>query len=126
MKRFWGIIFLFLATLFAPQKSYALDTNVRTVIVAGIYGTLIGTGMGLISYPFTKNVRGIFVGSSIGLYLGIIAGIYHIEHREDPGNPLRGYQFEATSQAWAFHTAADQGSSQLAYLEQAPALFAVN
>lgn len=67
---------------------HAIDRDTRSVIVAGVYGIGLGTAAGLASYPIHKSGRAIFMGTSIGLYLGIAAGIYHVTHRYDPGNPF--------------------------------------
>lgn len=75
---------------FACSKpALAIDRDVRSVIVAGGYGILGGTILGLASYPLTRDGRSVFIGSSVGLYLGIIAGIYYVMDRDNPENPLR-------------------------------------
>ena len=43
-------------------------------------------GLGLV--PFTKEIRTMFIGTSVGLVLGIIAGVYHINNRDNPQNPF--------------------------------------
>lgn len=65
-----------------------MDRDVRSVLRTSAYGALAGTALGVVSLPATKSVRGVFIGTSLGLYLGIAIGIYHITHRDDPGNPL--------------------------------------
>ncbi len=72
----------------------AVDADVKTVMVSSLYGAAIGTGLGLVSLPAHQSARGIFVGSSVGFFLGIAVGIYHINHRDDPQNPLRADLFE--------------------------------
>jgi hypothetical protein len=67
----------------------ALDRDTRSVLVAGGYGLLGGTVLGLASYPLTRDPRSIFIGSAVGLYLGILVGIYYDIERDNPQNPLR-------------------------------------
>lgn len=70
-------------------QSHAVSRDVKTVLAAGGWGILGGTVLGLISIPFTGNFKGVFMGTSIGLYLGIAGGFYHLAHQDDPTNPLR-------------------------------------
>lgn len=72
----------------APSAQ-ALDRDSRTVLKAGTYGILAGTAVGLLTWPVSQTNRSVFIGSSMGLYLGLAVGIYHITHRDDPSNPLR-------------------------------------
>jgi len=72
----------------ATKPAYAMDRDVKTVIKYGGYGILVGTGVGLITWPFTQDLRAVFMGTSIGLYLGIAIGIYQVFNRENPQNPL--------------------------------------
>lgn len=44
--------------------------------------------MGIVAWPLTGQGKSIFLGSSIGLYLGMIAGIYHISNKDNPENPF--------------------------------------
>jgi hypothetical protein len=74
---------------FASRPAFAMSRDVRSVIVAGEYGMLGGTLLGIASLPLARSGRSVFIGTSVGLYLGIVAGIYYIHHRDDPGNPLR-------------------------------------
>ncbi len=55
------------------RPALAIDRDVRSVIIAGGYGILGGTVLGAASYPLTRDLRSVFLGTSIGLYLGIIA-----------------------------------------------------
>lgn len=75
-------------TIGAP-RAQALERDSRTMLKAGGYGLLAGTAVGLLTWPVSKTSRSVFIGSSIGLYLGLAVGIYHITHRDDPSNPLR-------------------------------------
>jgi hypothetical protein len=78
------------ATALAPVRpAHAVDRDVRAVLIGGLYGMAGGTILGLASYPFTQKPRSIFIGTSIGLYLGIAVGFYYIWNRYDPENPLQ-------------------------------------
>ncbi len=90
-----------------PVQLLAIDRDVKAVLVTGTYGLVAGTAAGAISYPMTKSVRGVFIGSSIGLYLGIAAGVYYITHREDPDNPLRLNEYGGARGGLAADTEAD-------------------
>ncbi|MGK5088411.1 hypothetical protein WDW86_12705 [Bdellovibrionota bacterium FG-2] len=83
------IVGLLGGALFCPLKSYALDQSVATVIKCGEYGIVGGTILGLASLSFSKKPRTVFIGSSLGLYAGILAGFYYASHPEDPYNPFR-------------------------------------
>ena len=91
--RFIALILLAVTAL-APQRVQAVDRDVLFVIETAQYGLIGGTVLGLASLPMTHNARTIFIGSSIGLYLGIAAGLYLIFDREpsggDPFNAPRG------------------------------------
>ena len=67
----------------------AMSRDVKDVLTLGLYGIVAGTALGLATLPLAKSSRAIFIGSSVGLYLGLATGFYHITHRDDPGNPLR-------------------------------------
>lgn len=86
-----SVVSVFLATCPCAQ---AFNRDQRTVATAGLYGTLVGTLVGLVTLPVTQSGRNVFVGSSVGLYLGLAVGLYHMNHRDDPDNPLR-YQRNA-------------------------------
>lgn len=76
------------SVLAAPSNAHAVHRDVKSVLTFSAYGLAAGTLVGLASFPLTQNNRSVFVGSSMGLYLGMIVGIYYINHRYDPGNPL--------------------------------------
>lgn len=48
-----------------------------------------GTVLGLVTFPATQEVKTIFVGTSIGLYLGIAIGVYYVFDRENASQALR-------------------------------------
>jgi hypothetical protein len=66
-----------------------MDHDVRSVIVSGEFGLLGGAAIGLATLPFTGSLRNVFIGSSVGLWLGIAVGFYYISNRNNPDNPLR-------------------------------------
>ncbi len=83
------ITILLLLGCLTPKRAEALDQSVATVITCGEYGLVGGTFLGLASLSFTKKTRSIFLGSSLGLYAGILAGLYYATHMDDPANPFR-------------------------------------
>lgn len=89
MTRALAIALLMVAGFGFSQKAQAVHRNVRTVMTTGAYGIVGGTLVGLATVPMSKDFRTMFIGSSVGLYLGIAVGIYYILHRDDPTNPLR-------------------------------------
>ena len=83
-----ALVLLGVSLVGGARPAHAIDSTVRSMIVGSLYGAVAGTALGLISYPFSKSVRGIFMGSSIGLYLGVAVGYYYVQNKHDPGNPL--------------------------------------
>jgi hypothetical protein len=77
------------AVVVSSPSAQAMDSNVRAVLVAGGYGIAGGTLLGLATLPLSQDSRSVFIGSSVGLYLGVAVGLYFISHRDDPDNPLR-------------------------------------
>lgn len=75
------LIFLFGVFCFglqnAPAHALSLHPNVKRVIVFGAYGTAFGTLGGLVSLPLSRDWRTLFLGSSVGLYLGLAVGIVY-------------------------------------------------
>lgn len=82
----------------AHEAQASTGRDVRTMLYASGYGVLGGTAMGLVSLPFHRSTKGVYLGSLLGLGLGLMVGAYHVTHRDDPGNPLRGHA-EAASPA---------------------------
>jgi hypothetical protein len=80
---------LLIFTVASASPAYAVNRDVRAVLTTRAYKIAAGTALGAVTYPFTHDFRTVLIGSSVGLFLGIAAGIYHINHRDDPGNPLR-------------------------------------
>ena len=68
-----------------PARAHALDSDTRTVLRDSGYGLVGGTVIAAAFLPLTGGgARQVFIGSSVGLYIGIIAGIYVITHRDEP------------------------------------------
>ncbi len=90
MKRLGVLVcvFLLLGSAVASKKANALDRDVRAVMLISVYGMAGGTALGLISLPSHQSLRGVFMGTSVGLYVGILIGLYFIHNRDDPQNPL--------------------------------------
>lgn len=83
----WILLFaLMIGNGAAP--AFCVPRDQKAIATSGLYG--IGGGMlaGLLLFPVARTSRTIFIGGSVGLYLGIAVGVYHIYHRDDPGNPL--------------------------------------
>jgi len=51
-----------------------MHRDVRFILTTGVLGILGGTILGLASYPMSKEIKTIFLGSSVGLYLGLAFG----------------------------------------------------
>lgn len=83
------IAVLLLLSVSLSESAHAWDTDKRTIVTAAEYGLVIGTLAGLLTLPVSGSARSVFVGTSVGLYLGLLVGIYHNGHRHDPDNPLR-------------------------------------
>ena len=72
-----------------PRAVSAGETSdLKTLEVFSLYGAGAGTVVGLAGVPFSKSIKTMFVGTSVGLVLGIIAGVYHINNRNNPQNPF--------------------------------------
>jgi len=94
MKR-WAISALLFVFLF-PNKGFAEGEHLRVmgkrakvVGKAALYGTGGGVIVGLASQVVKKEAKNILVGGSLGLYAGIILGIYVISS-SGGGAPYEG------------------------------------
>jgi len=94
MKRFFGVI-LVASLLMVPSWAKAEDslnvTGKRVNIVAKSagYGLVGGLVVGLASQVFQKKVKNIFMFGSLGLYAGILLGIYVVSTSSGP-TPYEG------------------------------------
>lgn len=94
-----------------PARAEKSDATI--LLTTTLYGTLAGTALGLVTYPFTQTHQSILIGAGVGLVLGIIVGIYHVNHREDPNNPLRGELRLAPKEALTYAAAAAAAGPEL-------------
>jgi hypothetical protein len=78
-----------LASLLPTRAAWAVDRDVKAILVGGGYGLVGGTLLGAVSLPFTQDLRSVFIGTSVGLYLGLAVGVYYVLERDREGNPLR-------------------------------------
>ena len=67
------------------RRAQAMDHDVRFVMVTSVYGLAAGTLLGLASLPFTQKARSIFIGSSVGLYVGAAIGMLILSTPESDG-----------------------------------------
>lgn len=89
LRRTLNVFFLASAlTLALPAKSHALDHNLRTILVGAVWGAAAGTVVGLATYPLHQSIKGIFLGSSIGLYSGAGLGAFYAFNKRPEGSPL--------------------------------------
>jgi hypothetical protein len=51
----------------------------------------------------TGSVRGVFIGSSLGLYMGLLMGAYRITHQSDSGGSMRS-ELNGSSDVYAQKT----------------------
>ncbi|RME15006.1 MAG: hypothetical protein D6797_07575 [Bdellovibrio sp.] len=89
------VIFVLTFSFMSPVKA----SPEREFLMACTYGTLAGTLVGVASLAFTdkpgENLRNVARGASLGLYLGILLGLYVIyvvpaqleEQNEAPATP---------------------------------------
>jgi hypothetical protein len=66
-----------------------MSRDVRAVLVISAYGLVGGTLLGLAALPFNQDARTVFIGSSLGLYLGIAVGHYYVydRHQQEEQQP---------------------------------------
>ena len=82
-------VLVFAFSSLTPSSTLAAGTSdFKTLETFSLYGAGAGTLAGLVTVPFTKDIRTMFIGTSVGLFLGIIAGFYHINNRGNPENPF--------------------------------------
>ncbi len=69
-------------SVLVPTRAYALEHDTRTLLKCGLYGTLGGAATGVLSHALGSNTRSIFVGASVGLYMGLVLGFYYVWDRD--------------------------------------------
>ncbi|MEN9722664.1 MAG: hypothetical protein RJB38_650 [Pseudomonadota bacterium] len=60
----------------------------RQVFVMSGYGAALGAAAGAALWPVSGKTSTLLVGAGTGLVLGVVAGVYHVTHRNDPQNPF--------------------------------------
>ncbi len=86
--RFGNVALISILIVTAVPARAELARSTKTVIKTSAYGALAGLALGAASYPAHRNLRGIFMGASIGLYLGIAAGAYSVWSEDSGDAPL--------------------------------------
>lgn len=66
-----------------PTEAHALSKDTRVLLKSGLYGTLVGAGTGLLSHALGAETQTIFVGASVGLYMGLALGAYYVWDRDE-------------------------------------------
>lgn len=75
-KLFLNLILVFVFILFPLQKSHAMDSKAKVLVSTSVYGAAGGALLGFASMAFGTNSRSIAKGASLGLYAGMIFGVY--------------------------------------------------
>lgn len=77
-------------SLILPPRAEATDAT-REFITSCVYGTIAGTLVGVASLAFTsqpgENLRNVARGASLGLYAGILLGVYVTQVVPDGDEP---------------------------------------
>lgn len=124
-KAWWLVCLISVASIvLAPVSVFASEQDGRsnfkrdanTLLITGAYGAVGGAALGLASYPSTKSFSGVLIGSAVGLVLGLTVGVYHINHRDDPGNPLAQAEPKGSRQQTPLQAKAPLFEAQLVQL----------
>jgi hypothetical protein len=94
MRRFFSAFlaasFLFLSSAAKAEESMSITAKRVTVVAkSAAYGTVGGLVVGLASQVFEKKTKNIFMFGSLGLYAGILLGIYVVSTSSGPA-PYEG------------------------------------
>jgi hypothetical protein len=80
VKTFVNFLFFFcllISTVVLPHsKAYAMDPKVKVMATTALYGTVGGALLGTASLAFGTKGRAVAIGSSLGLYAGLLFGSY--------------------------------------------------
>lgn len=76
------------ATLPCAQADVDLRPYFKTILTTAVYGAAVGTAVGLVTWPLTGEVRSVFMGASVGMYMGLLVGTWHVFNLDNPDNPL--------------------------------------
>jgi len=93
--RLGSVVGLTLGLFAAVSNAHAMSRDVRTVLRSGMWGAVAGTAVGIVSYAAGSSGRSVFVGSSVGLYFGLILGSYYVWERNSPAEARRDSAPEA-------------------------------
>lgn len=80
------ILMVFLVALigFAPQTSWALSKGDKRILKRSAgFGLVLGTAVGVATYPVAKSFMTIVTGAAVGLVTGLIVGAYRLPRDED-------------------------------------------
>ena len=84
------VIFVLAVAFFTPRESLALNKSAKVFVLTSTYGVMAGALTGVASLAFTsaprQHLRNIAIGSSVGLYVGILLGAYMIWGVPDPSD----------------------------------------
>jgi hypothetical protein len=81
-----ALIAAIVLSLAVARPAHATDPMIRSMIVGGLYGLVAGTVLGAAATPLARNIRALPIGSSVGLYLGIVVGAFYYTSQQDPIN----------------------------------------
>jgi len=74
--------------IFTSQQSHAALNKPRILFMTSSYGVMLGSVAGFASLAFYESpgahTRNVALGASLGLYSGILLGVYMIYLKEDP------------------------------------------
>lgn len=84
------VISVLVVTFFSPRESLALNKPAKIFVLTSTYGVMAGALTGVASLAFTssprQHLRNIAIGSSAGLYVGLLLGAYMIWGVPDPAS----------------------------------------
>lgn len=78
----WIVIFLWTIPVRAQSQGGAKVTNLKPFLITSTYGVIAGSLIGFGSLAFYEtprdNLRNVAIGASLGLYTGILIGVYAV------------------------------------------------
>jgi len=84
MRKFRNYFFLLAsAILFALPAQAAMDQKAKVFLTTTVYGTAGGALLGIASLVYENKPRRIAQGASLGLYAGILFGVYVLYTHEN-------------------------------------------
>jgi hypothetical protein len=110
--------------MLVPMRAEAMSTEMRGLFRIGAYGLVGGTALGVAAYPMTGDLRTIFVGTSIGLYLGLAIGtIYALQPDDSPPPPWQSRHGGRPGAGLASSGASDSDGARFALTAREAAAF---